>query len=123
MISLIPVVAGRRNDITMSQQISQVTQERIDELIRRTQEKEEERKKKKKGLEAGEATTSSSSQECPLDPVKGQETTIATSEVGHTVLIRSTSMGDESEKARKMDDESRQEEEVDVEEQEETAAE
>ena len=107
----------------MSQQISQATQERIDELIQRTQEKEEERKKKRKGLEAGKATMSSSSQEHPSDPVKGQETTIATSKAGYTVLIRCTSMGDKSEKARKMDDESRQEEEVDVEEQEEATAE
>ena len=123
MISLIPAVAGRRSDITMSQQISRATQERIDELIWRTQEKEEERKKKRKGLEAGKATMSSSSQEHPSDPVKGQETTIATSEVRHTVLIRHTSMGDESEKARKTDDKSRQEEEVDIAEQEETTAE
>ena len=122
MISLIPAVARRRSDITMSQQISQATQERIDELIQKTQEKEEERKKKKKGLQAGEATTSSSSQEHPLDPVKGQKTTIATSKAGRTVLIRHTGMGYESEKARKTDDESRKEEEVDIEEQEEATA-
>ena len=107
----------------MSQQINRATQERIDELIRRTQEKEEERKKKREGLEAGKATMSSSSQEHPSDPVKSQETTIATSEAGCTVLIRCTSMGDKSEKARKTDDESRQEEEVDVEKQEEATAE
>ena len=82
MISLIPAVAGRRSDVTMSQQISQDTQERINELIRRTQEKGE-RKKKRKGLKAGKATMSSSSQEHPSDPVKGQETTIATSEVAN----------------------------------------
>ena len=46
---------------------------------------------------------------------------MATSEAGCTVLIRCTSMGDESEKTRKMDDESRQEEELGIEEQEETA--
>ena len=123
MISLIPAVAGRRTDITMLQQTSQATQERIDELIRRTQEKEEERKKKKRELQAGEATMSGSSQEHPSELTKGQETTIATSKVGHTVLIRHTSMGDESEKTRKTDDESSQEEEVDVEEWEETIAE
>ena len=123
MISLIPAVAGRRTDVTMSQQMSQATQERIDELIWRTQEKEEERKKKKRELQAGEATMSSSSQEHPSEPTKGQETTIATSKVGHTVIIEHTSMGDESEMTRKVDDKSRQEEEVDVEEQEETTAE
>ena len=117
MISLIPAVAGR-SDFMMSQQTSRATQERIDELIWRTQEKEEERKKKRKELQVGEA--SSSSQECPSDPDKGQETTIATSEAGHTVLIRRTSMGDESARTRKTDDKSGQEEETNVEEQEET---
>ena len=123
MISLIPADAGRRADVTMLQQTSQATQERIDELIRRTQEKEEERKKKKRELQAGEASMSSSSQEHQSEPTEGQETTIATSKVGHTVLIKCTSMGDESEKTIKADDESRQEEEVDVEKQEETTAE
>ena len=123
MISLIPAVAGRRTDIRMSQQTSQATQERIDELIWKTQEKEQERKKKKRELQAGEAAMSSSSQERPSEPTKGQETTIATSKVGRTVIIECTSMGDKSEKTRKVDDESRQEEEVDVEEQEETTAE
>ena len=107
----------------MSQQMSQVTQERIDELIWRTQEKEEERKKKKRELQAGKATMSSSSQEHPSEPTKGQETTIATSKVGCTVIIEHTSMGDKSEKMKKVDDESRQEEEVNIEEQEETTAE
>ena len=123
MISLIPAAAGRRSDVMMSQQISQATQERIDKLIQRTQEKEEERKEKRKGLQAGEATTSSSSQERQSDPIKGQETTIVTSKAGHTVLIRHTSMEDELEKTRKTDDKSRQEEEVSIEEQEETIAE
>ena len=123
MISLIPAVAGRRTDITMSQQTNQVTQERIDELIRRTQEKEEERKKKRRELQADEATMSGSSQECQSEPTKGQETTIATSKVGRTVLIKCISMGDELEKMRKADDKSRQEEEVDIEEWEETTAE
>ena len=123
MISLIPAVAGRRTDITMSQQTSQATQERIDELIRRMQEKEEERKKKRRELQAGEATTSSSSQECQSKPTKGQETTIATSKAGRTVLVKHTSMCDELEKMRKADDESRQEEEVDIEEWKETTAE
>ena len=66
---------------------------------------------------------SSSSQERPSEPTKGQETTIAMSKVGCTVIIEHTSMGDESEKTRKVHDESRQEEEVDVEEQEGTTAE
>ena len=123
MISLIPAVAGRRTDVMMSQQMSQATQERIDELIWRTQEKEQERKKKKRELQAGEATTSGSSQECPSEPTKGQETTIGTSKVGRTVIIERTSMGDESEKTKKVDDESRQEEEVDINEQEGTTAE
>ena len=123
MISLIPAVAGRRTGITMSQQKSQATQERIDELIQKTQEKEQERKKKKGELQAGEATMSSSSQECPSEPTKGQETTIAMSKAGCTVIIECTSMGDKSENTRKVDDESRQEEEVDVEEQEGTTAE
>ena len=123
MISLIPAVAGRRTDIMMSQQTSQATQERIDELIRRTQEKEEERKKKRRELQAGEATMSGSSQEHQSEPTEGQETTIATSKVGCTVLIKHTNMGNELEKMRKADDESRQEEEVDAEEWEETTAE
>ena len=106
----------------MSQQTSQATQERIDELIWKTQE-EEERKKKRRELQAGEATMSSSSQERPSEPTKGQETTIATSGAGRTVLIRRTSKSNELEKTKKVDDESRQEEEVDVEEQEETTAE
>ena len=66
---------------------------------------------------------SGSSQERQSEPAKGQETTIATSKVGRTVLIKHTNMGDESEKMRKVDDKSRQEEEVDIEEQEETTAE
>ena len=82
-------------------------------MVRRTREKEEERKKKKKELQVGEA--SSSSQECP----SGQETTIATSAAGRTVLIRCTGLGDESAKTKKMDDELGQEKEIDVEEQEE----
>ena len=96
MISLIPAVAGRRTDVTMSQQTSQATQERIDELIRRTQEKEEERKKKRRKLQAGEATTSCSSQERQSEPTKGQETTIATSKAGHTVLIKHTRAANQS---------------------------
>ena len=116
MINLIPAVAGRRTDITMSQQTSQATQERIDELIRRTQEKEEGRKKKRRELQAGEATMSGSSQKHQSEPTKGQETTISTSKVGRIVLIKHISMGDELEKTRKADDESRQEEEVDIEE-------
>ena len=123
MISLIPAVAGRRSDFMMSQQTSRATQERIDELIWRTQEKEEERNKKRKELQAGKATTSSSGQERPSDLTKGQETTMATSKAGCTVLIRCTSMGDESARTRKMDDKSGQEEEIDVEEQEETTVE
>ena len=102
----------------MSQQTSRATQEKINELIWRTQEKEEERKKKRKELQVGEA--SSSSQEHPSNPDKGQDTTIATSTAGCTVLIRCTSMGDESARTRKMHDESGQEEEINVEEQEET---
>ena len=121
MISLIPAVAGRRSDFTMSQQTSRATQERIDELIWRTHEKEEERKNKRKELQVGEA--SSSSQGRPSDPDKGQETTIATSEAGHTVLIRCTSMGDESARTRKTDDKSVQGEEINVEDQEETTVE
>ena len=117
MISLIPATAGGRCDITMSQRISQTAQERIDELVQRTQEKEEERKKKKKELQVGEA--SSSSQECPSGPDKGQETTITMSIARCTVLIRHTGMGDESARTKKTDDESGQEEEIDVEEQEE----
>ena len=120
---MIPAVAGRRTDVTMLQQTSQATQERIDELIRRMQEKEEERKKKRRELQAGEATMSSSSQECQPEPTEGQETTIATSKVGCTVLIKHTSMGDKSKKTRKADDKSRQGEEVDIKEWEETTAE
>ena len=74
-------------------------------------------------LQAGDATMSASSQEHQSEPAKGQETTLATSKVGCTVLIKCTSMGNELEKMTKTDDESRQEEEVDIEEQEETTAE
>ena len=81
-------------------------------MVRRTREKEE-RKKKKKELQVGKA--SSSSQECP----SGQETTIATSAAGHTVLIRCTGLGDESARTKKTDDESGQGKEVYDEEQEE----
>ena len=87
----------------MSQQTSRTTQERINELIWRTQEKEEERKKERKELQVGEA--SGSSQECPSGSDKGQEITITTSTAGLTVLIRHTSMGDESARTRKTDDE------------------
>ena len=97
MISLIPAVAGRRTDVMMLQQTSQATQERIYELIKRTREKEEERKKKGRELQAGEATTSSSSQECQPEPTKGQETTKATSKVGCTILVKGIRIGDESE--------------------------
>ena len=121
MISLNPAVAGRRSDFTMSQQTSRATEERIDELIQRTQEKEEERKKKRKELQAGEA--SSSSEGRPSDTTRGQETTMAASEAGHTVMKRHTGMGDESKRTRKTDDESGQEKEIDVEEQEETTIE
>ena len=107
----------------MLQQTSQTTQERIDELIRRTQEKEGERKKMRRELQAGEATMSGSSQECQPEPTKGQETTKATSKVGCTILVKRISIGDELEKMRTVDDESRQEEEVDVEEWEETTTE
>ena len=117
MISLIPATAGGRRDATMSQQISQTAQERIDELVRRTREKEEEQKRKKKELQTGEA--SRSSQEHPPDSDKGQETTIATSVAGRTVLVRCTDTGDESARTKKKDDESGQEKEIDVEEQEE----
>ena len=123
MISLIAAVAGRRSDFTMLQQMSRATQEKIDELIWRTQEKEEERKKKKKRKELQAGEGSSSSQECPLDPTRGQETIMATSEAGHTMSIRHTSIGDESARTRKMDDKSEQEEEIDVEEQEEVTVE
>ena len=121
MISLIPAIAGRRSDFMMSQQMSTATQEKIDELIRRTQEKEEERKKKRKELQVGEA--SSSSQEHPSDSDKGQETTMTMSEAEHTVSMEHTIMGNESGRTRKTDDESGPEEEIDVEEEEEAAVE
>ena len=82
-------------------------------MVRRTREKEEERKEKKKEFQVGEA--SSSSHEHP----SGQETTIAMSTAGHTVLIRLTEKGDKSAKTKKTDDESGQEEEIDIEGQEE----
>ena len=116
MISLIPATTGGRHDTTMSQQVSQTAQERIDELVWRTQEKEEERKKKK-ALLVGETT--STSQECPSGLDKGQETTTATSMAGHTILIKCIDKGDESAGIKKTDDESGQEKEIDVEEQEE----
>ena len=92
----------------MSRQVSQTVQERIDELVRRTQEKEEERKKK--AFLVGETT--STSQECPLKSDKGQED-------GCTITIECIDKRDKSMETKKMDDESGQEKEVDVEEQEE----
>ena len=115
MISLIPALAGGRCDTTMSQQISQMAQERIDELVRRTQEKEEERKKKKKAPLAGKI--SNTSQERPLGSDKGQETTTAMSVAGCTVMIEHIDKGDKSAGTKKADDESSQEKEIDVEEQ------
>ena len=99
----------------MLQQVSQTAQERIDELIRRTQENEEE--KKKKALLVGETT--STSQEHPSGSDKGQETTTATSVAGCTILIKHIDKGDKSARAKKTNDESGQEKEIDVEEQEE----
>ena len=107
MISLIPATAGGRRDVTMSQQISQTAQERIDELVWRTQEKEE-RKKKKKEFQVGEAGSSNQERS------SGQETTIAMSTAGCTILIRRTEKGDESAKTKKTDDKSGQEEEIDI---------
>ena len=121
MISLIPAIAGRRSDFTMSQQMSRATQEKIDELVWRTGEKEEERKKKRKELQTGEA--SSSSQGHPSGSGKGQETTITMSAAGCTVLIRHTGMGEESARTRKTDDKLEQEKEINVEEQEEMTVE
>ena len=117
MISLIPATAGGRCDATMSQQVSQTVQEKIDELVQRTQEKEEERKKKKKALLTGETT--SASQEHPSGSDKGQETTTTMSATGCTILIKCIDKGDESVGTKKTDDESGQEKEIDVEEQEE----
>ena len=101
----------------MSQQVSQTVQERIDELVQRTQEKEEERKKKKKALLVGE--TASTSQECPSRLDKGQETTITMSTAGCTISIKCINKGDKSMETKKTEDESRQEKEIDIEEQEE----
>ena len=115
MISLIPATTGDRHDTTMSQQVSQTAQERIDELVQMTREKEEERKKK--ALLVGKTT--STSQERPSGSDKGQETTTATSATGHTVLIKHIDKGDESVGIKKTDDELGQEKEIDVEEQEE----
>ena len=117
MISLIPATTGGKRDAAMSQQVSQTVQERIDELVQRTQEKEEERKKKKKALLVGKTT--STSQEHPSGSDKGQETTTTTSAAGCTVLIKCIDKGDKSAGTKKTDDESRQEKEIDVEEQEE----
>ena len=117
MISLIPDTAGGRHDATMSQQISQTAQERIDKLVRRTREKEEERKKKKKALLVGKTT--STSQEHPSGLDKGQETTTAMSAAGRTILITHIDKGDETVGTKKTDDKSGQEKEIDVEEQEE----
>ena len=115
MISLIPATTGGRCDAAMLQQVSQTAQERIDELIRRTQKNEEERKKKKVLL-VGETT--STSQEHPSGLDKGQETT-TTSAAGHTIIIKHIDKGDKSVGTKKTDDELEQEKEIDVEEQEE----
>ena len=87
----------------MMQQMSQTVQERIDELVQRTQEKDEERKKKKKALLVGETT--STSQDCTSKSDKGQETTTV-SVAGCTITIEHIDQGDESTKTKKMDDES-----------------
>ena len=86
----------------MSQQMSQTIQERINELVRRTQEKDEERKKKKKALLVGE--TVSTSQDCTSKSDKGQETIIV-SVAGCTITIEHIDQGDESIKTKKTDDE------------------
>ena len=78
----------------MSQQVSQTVQERIDELVQRTQEKEEERKKKKKALLVGE--TAGTSQGCTSKSDKGQETTTTVSAAGCTVMIECVNKGDKS---------------------------
>ena len=103
MISLIPASAGGRQDAAMSQQGSQTVQERIDELVRRTQEKDEERKKKKKALLVGEAA--STSQGCTSKSDKGQETTTV-SVAGRTITIEHIDQGYESTKTKKTDDDS-----------------
>ena len=87
----------------MSQQVSQTIQERIDELVQRTQEKDEERKKKKKVLLVGE--TASTSQGCTLKSDKGQETTTTVSAARRTITIEHIDQGDESTKTKKTDDE------------------
>ena len=101
----------------MSQQVSQTVQERIDELVQRTQEKEEERKKKKKAFLAGE--TASTSQGCTSKSDKGQETTTTVSAARHTVTIECIDKRDKSTETKKTDDKLGREKEVDVEEQEE----
>ena len=105
----------------MSPQVSQTVQERIDELVQRTQEKEEERKKKKKVLHVSK--TASTSQGCTSKSDKGQETTTTVSVAGHTIMIEHIDKGDESTETKKMDDESGQEKEIDVEKQEEVGVE
>ena len=101
----------------MSQQVSQTIQERIDELVRRTQEKEAERKKKKKALLVSE--TAGTSQGCTSKSDEGQETTTIVSAAGHIITIEHIDKGDESTEAKKTDDELGQEKEIDVEKQEE----
>ena len=74
-----------------------------------------EKRKKKKALLVGETT--STSQKCPSDSDKGQETTITTSVAGRTISIKHIDKGDKSAGIKKMDDELGQEKEIDVEEQ------
>ena len=74
-------------------------------------------------LQVGEATMSSSSQECQQKLTEGQMTTIATSKAGHTVLVKHIGAGNKSGKVRKTDDKLRKEVDVDDEDQEETTSE
>ena len=72
-------------------------------------------RRKKKVLSVDE--TAGTSQGCPLESNKGQETTTAVSAAGHTISIKHVNQGDKSIQTKKMDDESEQGKEIDVKEQ------
>ena len=115
MISLIPAIAGRTLDVTMSQQTSQMTQMKIDKLIKKTHEKDEEHKKKKKKEQACEKAMKSSKR-CQQEQGKDPITTVIKRKAGCTLMIECIAEipGNESARREKADDELRERPETDV---------
>ena len=97
----------------MSQPVSQAVQERINELVQRTQEKGKEGREKKAPLVSRAANAG---EESPSTSLTGQETTTFVSKTGRMVSVERVNKRDESEKTQKMDDESGHEKELEIEE-------